>query len=313
METSCASHTRQSFSDVSEQESALEGWAQRYAQSEPGAYHGSVERLMLPGITVSRERMARGVEQSVVPPEDRIVFVQGMGGAGPWRVNAEPCGPRFAAFIRSGEEHLADLPAQSDVLLVEVDAALLARTEEIAPAALVLRTAMAVLPPAPEVAVLAEWFAHLLAAPGLIPAIVPDLALYNLGRLFGRLGVAQAAPAASARSGRAAYRLFRRAEARLREAGGEVVSVAGLAAELGVPVPRLRQAFEQTVGVSPAEWLRRHRLDGARRDLLAGTADMTVTDVAMKWGFLHLGRFSSTYAAQFGESPSTTLRRCRPA
>jgi AraC-like DNA-binding protein len=37
--------------------------------------------------------------------------------------------------------------------------------------------------------------------------------------------------------------------------------------------------------------------------------DLTVTDVAERWGFGHLGNFALHYRKRFGESPSQTLRR----
>jgi AraC-like DNA-binding protein len=37
--------------------------------------------------------------------------------------------------------------------------------------------------------------------------------------------------------------------------------------------------------------------------------DLTITQVAMSWGFSHLGRFSEKYRVHFGESPSAMLRR----
>lgn len=78
-----------------------------------------------------------------------------------------------------------------------------------------------------------------------------------------------------------------------------------------VPVAELRRAFTQSVGLGPVDWLRRQRFDGARRELRAAAEDTTVTAVAMKWGFVHLGRFSTGYAARFGETPSATLRAAR--
>jgi AraC family ethanolamine operon transcriptional activator len=40
-------------------------------------------------------------------------------------------------------------------------------------------------------------------------------------------------------------------------------------------------------------------------------AEENVTAIALKWGFNHIGRFSLTYRARFGESPSRTLLRRR--
>ena len=39
------------------------------------------------------------------------------------------------------------------------------------------------------------------------------------------------------------------------------------------------------------------------------SADTTVKEVATRWGFSHLGRFSRDYQRRFGEAPSETLSR----
>ncbi len=303
-----AQRSTQQFIDGSEQERGLTGWTQRYAQTEPGPYRGVIEQLTLPGITVSRERVERAVEQSTAPPEGRVIFCQSLVRAGPWRFNAQSCAQGLTGFIRGGEEHLAVLPAGAEVLMVEADQALLARDLDENPARMVLEGAFLALPEAQEVRLLAEWFTLLLATSGGISALTPDLVLYNLGRLWGR---ARREAVALGSGTRGDYHIFRRAQALMQAGALETPSVSALAAELGVPVPALHRAFLQTAGIGPVEWLRRHRLDGARRDLRQADPDTRVTDVAMKWGFLHLGRFSAAYTAQFGESPSATLRTAR--
>lgn len=89
------------------------------------------------------------------------------------------------------------------------------------------------------------------------------------------------------------------------------LSVSSLARQFGVSVRSLQEAFRRNLGVSPTAYLREIRLRRAHADLLAADPDegLTVTDVAGRWGFAHLGRFSASYRERYGEPPSQTLRR----
>lgn len=72
----------------------------------------------------------------------------------------------------------------------------------------------------------------------------------------------------------------------------------------------LSTAFQKKVGTTPMGHLQQVRLRGAYRDLYAAIPlRTTVTEVATRWGFTHLGRFSALYRTTFGELPSETLRR----
>ena len=59
--------------------------------------------------------------------------------------------------------------------------------------------------------------------------------------------------------------------------------------------------------------LRELRLQRAHDELLSAGPGAQVTDIALRWGFCHLGRFSQSYLQAFGESPRQTLRACRTA
>jgi AraC-like DNA-binding protein len=87
---------------------------------------------------------------------------------------------------------------------------------------------------------------------------------------------------------------------------GELATIAGV----GVRV--LQESFKQHVGVSPMTYLRRLRLDGVHAELShADPWQVSVSEVAVKWGFTHMGRFAGAYRARFGVAPSVTLREGR--
>ncbi|MBW2400146.1 MAG: AraC family transcriptional regulator [Deltaproteobacteria bacterium] len=89
-----------------------------------------------------------------------------------------------------------------------------------------------------------------------------------------------------------------------------VVSLAEVAAAVGTSTKTLSRAFRQRHGMGPAGFLRRRRLEAARRDLAAAEPGATaVSDVALRYGFAHLGRFAGAYREAFGELPSETLSR----
>ncbi|WP_433505073.1 helix-turn-helix transcriptional regulator [Pseudonocardia halophobica] len=71
----------------------------------------------------------------------------------------------------------------------------------------------------------------------------------------------------------------------------------------------LQLAFRRHLDTTPMSYLRRVRLDHARDELCAATADdgRTVATVAARWGFTH-SRFTQQYRSAYGELPSRTLR-----
>lgn len=86
-------------------------------------------------------------------------------------------------------------------------------------------------------------------------------------------------------------------------------SATQIAAQLRVPLRTLQENVQRELGLSPSEVMRRHRLRTARTMLLdADPTRSSVTEIALRCGFRHLGRFSVEYREAFGEKPSETLR-----
>jgi AraC-like DNA-binding protein len=80
-----------------------------------------------------------------------------------------------------------------------------------------------------------------------------------------------------------------------------------LSAIAGVSARQLQYSFNNHLGVSPLVYLRNARLDRARNLLL--TSRMPVSEIAMRSGFNHLGKFAKYYRDRFGEAPSETRPR----
>jgi AraC-like DNA-binding protein len=102
----------------------------------------------------------------------------------------------------------------------------------------------------------------------------------------------------------------RRVECFIKENAERAIGLEDLASEAGVSARTLQSAFRRFRSTTPMASLRASGLQLARRELAqAGRDGGTVTSVANKLGFWHLGRFAAHYRARFNESPYETLRR----
>jgi AraC-like DNA-binding protein len=90
----------------------------------------------------------------------------------------------------------------------------------------------------------------------------------------------------------------------------EPVTIGDLSVASGLSVRSVQESFRRVFDVSPLTYLRQVRLDRVRDELLVADPHAgAVGDIARRWGFAHLGRFSASYAERFGEYPKQTLRR----
>lgn len=89
----------------------------------------------------------------------------------------------------------------------------------------------------------------------------------------------------------------------------EPLAVDDIAYAVGIGARSLQDGFRRYYDTTPMAFLRDIRLQRARTELMqADPTTATVTEIAVRWGFLHPGRFSVVYRRRFGETPSQTLR-----
>jgi AraC-like DNA-binding protein len=86
-------------------------------------------------------------------------------------------------------------------------------------------------------------------------------------------------------------------------------TLAELAAEVSLSVRSLQEGFRRSLDTTPTTYLRQLRLEKVHEELTtADPGTVSVTEVATRWGFVHLGRFAAAYRQKFAERPSETAR-----
>jgi AraC family ethanolamine operon transcriptional activator len=106
-------------------------------------------------------------------------------------------------------------------------------------------------------------------------------------------------------------RICRRAEEFIRCRAPDLPGSAEVAAAAGVTIRTLHNAMVAVRGMNLQRFMILSRLWSARAALLRGGSTDLVKTIAFDHGFWHMGRFSRTYRAFFGEAPSDTLARAR--
>lgn len=91
----------------------------------------------------------------------------------------------------------------------------------------------------------------------------------------------------------------------------ERITMSALAKAVHMSVRSIQQGFREELGVTPMTYVRERRLERVHEELTDAIPSdgVTVTAVAERWGFNHLGSFAVEYRKRWGEAPSDTLRR----
>lgn len=303
----------------------LTAWEQSYDQISCGPFLGRLTELQLPQMQVFLEHTSQAVRQSCCVWPDAFWFgVQGdarpEGGSGgaQARINGRQ-GAASTIMVRPGSCEFELLtPAdyavygmviQRDALLqaagqmgCHVDWAQLARAEVLQVNESARQTCL-------------QTLAHLMLQEDSGASEPARLARVTHARqavmmaLLSLLDTSEVDVAVS-NSFMRRQRMVARAREQVLEHSDQALTVPDLCERLHVSRRTLQYCFEDVLGISPMQYLRLIRLNGARRHLreYSQTA-RTVQDVAADWGFWHFSQFSSDYRKLFGQSPSQSLRQ----
>lgn len=280
--------------DVAAQCNATPGWVQQYQQMSPGHFAGQIRYLDLQGVQVYEEQMNTRVEQNFNAPAGALAFCFD--------------GSDNALYLLNGEsrntwitpENYREVAVVFGPQFVQRHALEVAALEGLFMAPLTCQQNL----------LFTRWLSSTLTRlSAVIDPATRDALTQQL--LDDCLFVLDNACVCLDRSSLKRRTEARTLMARIGEWAADVpdatVNLLELARIAGVPLRQLQQGFKTYTGMSPAQWLRLRRLNGARRELLRAEG-ATVAEVAMNWSFWHLGRFSNSYRALFKELPSETLK-----
>lgn len=91
------------------------------------------------------------------------------------------------------------------------------------------------------------------------------------------------------------------------------INVQSLADQARISVRSLYALFEKHLSITPQRYIREQKLLRIQACLADPSCNVrNVTELALDYGFVHLGRFAEHYRKQFSELPSDTLRRRCP-
>lgn len=100
-----------------------------------------------------------------------------------------------------------------------------------------------------------------------------------------------------------------RAEEYVKSRLDHALNVTDLARAAGVSERTLSSAFKRKRGCTPVQFIRQLRLDAVHHELQLEYQNDTVTEIATRWGFTHLGHFTTNYRKQFAETPLQTRKK----
>ena len=145
-----------------------------------------------------------------------------------------------------------------------------------------------------------QWLRHPAAHAAMEGFLLTGLELLRPGPAYP--------PEAAAGSG---GRHLQRALDYIHAHANESPSLRDIAAAACVSPRTLETAFRRRHDQSPLVYARGVRLERVHSALQAAAADgrpASVTDTALQYGFVHMGRFAAYYRQRFGCAPSETLR-----
>lgn len=308
------SYERRFTSDSDEHAHALSNWDQTYSQMTAGSFAGRVIDMSFLGLQIFRETTNRAVFQQGSPVADCLVIGVPLVMSGHGLFARQQFGLQHLVTCPGKQSFSLMAPQQFDVLAVTVPKDEILRLLELEHCDIpVMGGSMVLTPGSEQMQALRNCLVSMVNPSEFDSALLSNL---QIQRIFkSAVMTATLSAMESARPAEEPSRSFKARSHLVREIVDwsmsrpeDPPSIAEICLQFNIGRRLLNYSFIEVLGTNPLNYLRSMRLNGARRDLRKGEHKMSVRDIAGRWGFWHLPRFSEEYRKLFGELPSETLR-----
>ena len=302
--------TTATANDANEHASNLTNWQQCYDQISAGQFHGSITELAFNGLQVFHEFTSHQLHQNCNVWSDSIWLGIAAHEGSDSRINGIRVGNNDLMCRPGDREFELITPQNHDIYGIVVRKEEMIRTADIQGMEINwsdFSTHERLTIPESFMTNLRFLLNRLL----LETAVLPGAKLQQDIIMMALLEILQSQQpcAETAQSYKRRKQVVDRVNDYLESHKDRPIRITELCNAVGASRRTLQYSFESIVGVSPIQYLRATRLNGARRSLLIASAETTVADVAADWGFLHLSQFTKDYRELFGERPSETRER----
>ncbi len=292
------------------------GWDAQYQQLGRGKFEAWFEPTLCADLRIGQRYCSRSLVVSGTPPPDYVPLVLPLNTAMGGVFQGKPLAENDVAIICPGSEAFYRSPAEHHLMTVSLPLAQLLSALELSnidDAALIIGDTRALSLPGNLLHVLKHDIQWLIRTASATPAgDRPNVSLQEAEEQLISTFIAVLTFAADHKSEslvvRNRLRYVKRAQNYIEAHLDTPLGPETLARVCEVSPRTLRYAFGQVLGISPKRYVNSRRLYACRCALLGESSpNATVTRVANRFGFGHLGYFARDYAALFGESPSQTL------
>ena len=285
------------------------GVKQEMRQLGAGEYRSDLAVLTTEQGELYIDRFRKGISMHLEGPENSVGILFPRSARGQFLACGQDVGNNKLLVFPCGSSADIVIPDLSGSEAVTLPNARFTELSQVLARACNLRDGVAVIEGnTGRMDLLRQTVIRLVAHPGLTPDAEQFSNLLEAIVLYITDSLRKGAGVDNLHSPNARMHIAKRAQAYINEHYQKILCMEDLCHHTGVGVRTLQRSFRQYFDLTISDYVKTVRLNAALRELTAAhRSEKSVTEIALRNGYTHLGRFSTEFRSRFGQSPREAL------